>query len=181
MASQGARDLETASFYWTVVAGIVGALWIAVQFLRDRIAQSVTHTNALIERLMTIDKLLIDNPESQQYLSATAVQGEDYFREAGRLNESCFYKAKTLAYMHLNTFDELLSLSSQKRGPFSLMNPPALIELSDWENYILVKIRHPIYRSILNNEKEIFGASLRDFWAQHKKKIETATSDPFIW
>lgn len=174
-------SMETASFYWTVVAGLIGAAWILVQFIRDRISQSIARTNALIERLITIDKLIIENPEAQQYISKTAKEGEDYFRNPARLNEDSFYKAKTLAYLHLNAFDEILSLSSKKNGSYPLLSPPALIELADWERYILVKIRHPIYRSILNNEKEIFGASLRDFWDQYKTEAESAVTDPFVW
>jgi hypothetical protein len=44
-----------------------------------------------------------------------------------------------------------------------------------------VKLRHPLYRSILNHEGEIFGESLRRFWHKHKKKIESTPADPFIW
>jgi len=61
------------------------------------------------------------------------------------------------------------------------LRPPALIEISDWETYIKIKLRHPLYRSILNNEKEIFGGSLRDFWEKNKKDIESLQVDPFMW
>src|SRR3569832_3011129 len=102
--------METAKFYWTVVVGIVGAVWIIVQFVRDRIGQSISRTNAAVNRLIAIDQLIINSPDTQRYLSETAREGEGYFRREDRLKEDLFYKAKTLVYMHLNTFDEIFLL-----------------------------------------------------------------------
>ena len=33
--------METAKFYWTVVVGIVGAVWIIVQLVSDRIGKYI--------------------------------------------------------------------------------------------------------------------------------------------
>ena len=173
--------METAKFYWTVVVGIVGAVWIIVQFVRDRIGQSISRTNAAVNRLIAIDQLIINSPDTQRYLSETAREGEGYFRREERLKEDLFYKAKTLVYMHLNTFDEILSLSTRPKGMLSLLGPGMLIEPADWEQYILVKLRHPLYRSILNHEKDIFGDCLRRYWAELKARIEAAAIDPFVW
>lgn len=173
--------METAKFYWTVIVGIVGAVWIGVQFARDRIAQSISRTNAAVNHLIAMDQLIIDNPDTQRYLSETARENEDYFRRPERLKEDLFYKAKTLVYMQLNTFDEILSLSTRPQGMLALLGPGMLIEPADWEQYILVKLRHPLYRSILNHEKEIFGDCLRKYWAEHKTSIESAAIDPFVW
>jgi len=127
------------------------------------------------------DKLLIENPDIQKYISKNARQEEGYFRNEAVLGDAIFYKAKTYVYRQLNSFDEILSIASRtgRRSWFS--RPPALIEISDWETYIKIKLRHPLYRSILNNEKEIFGASLRDFWEKNKKDIESLKVDPFMW
>lgn len=144
-------------------------------------AQSISRTDASVKHLIAIDQIVIDNPDIQRYLSQTAKHHEDFFRKTDRLEEDLFYKAKTLVYMQLNTFDEVLSLSSRHTGLTSLFGYALLIELPDWENYILVKIRHPLYRSILNNEKDIFGDALRKYWEQHKQQVESAGSDPFTW
>lgn len=173
--------MEAATFYWTVVAGITGAVWILVQLFRDRVAQSIARTDASVRHLIAIDQIVIDNPDIQRYLSLTAHYHEDFFRKPERLEEDLFYKAKTLVYMQINTFDEVISLSSQKTGLNSLFGYTSLIELSDWENYMLVKIRHPLYRSILNNEHDIFGDALRTFWQKHRQRIESAGADPFVW
>lgn len=173
--------METAKFYWTVVVGVAGAVWILVQFARDRIAQSIARTNAAVNRLFAIDQLVINSPDMQRYLSETAKLGENYFRDEARLKEDIFYKAKTLVYMHLNTFDEILSLSSEKPAWANFLGAGRMIESLDWEQYIRIKLRHPLYRSILNHEKEIFGEALRTYWATHRPHIEAAAIDPFVW
>jgi len=173
--------METATFYWTVVAGITGAVWIMVQLFRDRMAQSISRTDASIKHLISIDQIVIDNPDIQRYLSQTAKHNEDFFRKPERLEEDIFYKAKTLVYMQINTFDEILSLAARHTGLGSLFGHALLIELPDWENYILVKLRHPLYRSIMNNEKNIFGDALRRFWEQHNSEVASANIDPFSW
>ncbi len=83
--------------------------------------------------------------------------------------------------MRLNIFDETLSLSMRKQGITSLLVPSLLIESEDWESYILLKLRHPLYRCILNHEQDIFGESMRQYWRKHKAEVETTTSDPFVW
>src|SRR3569623_1691515 len=172
--------METAKFYWTVVVGIVGAVWIIVQFVRDRIGQSISRTNAAVNRLIASDQLIINSPDTQRYLSETARESEGKFRREERLKEDLFYKAKTLVYMHLNTFDEILSLSTRAKGMLSLLGPGMLIEPADWEQYILVKLRHPLYRSILNHEKDIIGDCLRRYWAEHKARIKAAELDQIV-
>src|SRR3569832_2014421 len=107
--------METAKFYWTVVVGIVGAVWIIVQFVRDRIGQSISRTNAAVNRLIAIDQLIINRPDTQRYLSESARESEGFFRREERLKEVLFNNAMTLVYMHLFTFDVILSLSSRPK------------------------------------------------------------------
>jgi len=173
--------VDKATLYWTIVVGVVSAGWALIAFIRDRTSQSVERTSAMISRLMEGDKLLIENPDIQKYISQNARQEEGYFRNEAVLGEQIFYKAKTYVYRQLNSFDEILSIASRTGRRSWFLRPPVLIEISDWETYIKIKLRHPLYRSILNNEKEIFGASLRDFWEKNKKDIESLQVDPFMW
>lgn len=173
--------METENIYWTAVAALFGAVWALVIFIRDRNSSAAESRTALMSRLLEIDKLLIEHPEIQKYMSSTATKTEAYFRDPGVLEDELFYKAKTFAYFHINIFDELLSLATQSRvGPKFLM-PPGVIELSDWEAYIRRKLSHPLYRSILNNESEMFGAPLRAFWTTIKKSLDAASPNPFAW
>jgi len=148
--------MEEAKFYWTIVVAIISAGWVLTVFIRDRVSQSIERTSAIITRVLEIDKLIIENPDIPKYLSRTATQKEQYFRSEAVLEEDLFYKAKTYAYRQLNSFDEILSIASKTTGMWSFLKPPSLVEISDWETYIMITLRHPLYRSILNNEKEIF-------------------------
>jgi len=174
--------MDEAKLYWTIVVVIVSAAWAMTAFIRDRVSQSVERTGVIVNRLLEGDKLIIDNPDIQKYISQTAMRDEQYFRdEAAVLNEVLFYKAKTFAYRQLNSFDEILSISSRTTGKFSFLKPPALLEIADWEGYIRVILRHPLYRSILNTEKDIFGKALREFWKHNKRDIESTPVERFIW
>jgi len=177
----GDSIMDEAKLYWTIVVGVLSAGWVVIAFIRDRISESVNRTSAMMNRLMEGDMLTIEHPEIQKYISQNAHRGVDYFRNETVLGEELFYKAKTAVYRQLNLFDEMLSTSSRTSRGYSFLKPPALIEISDWETYIRVKLRHPLYRSILIHERKLFGASLRDFWDKYKREIESSPVDPFIW
>lgn len=169
------------NLYWTAIAAIFGALWAVAIFVRDRNASAVQQTSALIGRILEIDKFLMEHPEIQKYISFTAAKPEEYFRSPGVLEDDMFYKAKSLAYFHINLFDDLLSLAERSRTWLTILMPPRVRELPDWEVYITRKFSHPLYRSILNNEGEIFGAALRGFWAVSKQSLDPAGSKPHNW
>jgi hypothetical protein len=173
--------MEETKLYWTIVAAIISAGWVLTVFIRDRMSQSIERSSAMVSHLLENDKLIIDNPDIPKYISRTAARNEQYFRSEAVLGEDVFYKAKAYVYRQLNSFDEILSISSKTTGTWSFLKPPSVIEISDWETYIRMTLRHPLYRSILNNEKEIFGSSLRYFWDRNKQAIESAPVDPFMW
>lgn len=170
-----------SNIYWTIIVAIVGAGWVLVTYLRDRVSQSLVRTSEMVDRLIEVDRLTMENPQAQKYISQNAGREEEWYRDKSVLDDDVFYKAKTLAYRQLNAFDELLSVSSKTRKGLSFLKPAEVIELPAWERYIAVKLRHPLYRSIMIHEEEIFGESLRRFWHKHKKKIESTPADPFIW
>jgi hypothetical protein len=172
---------EVEKFYWTIVVALVSALWVAALFIRDRHSSSAERSSALVNRLLESDKLIMEHPDIQKYLSLSVTKSEEYFVSPEVLQDAAFYKAKAFAYWHINLFDEILSLAAHSRTIPPLLAPPDVIELSDWEEYIKRKCRHPLYRSILNNESEIFGAALRDFWSTRKDSISSASASPFMW
>jgi hypothetical protein len=173
--------METEKLYWTMVAAAIGAIWAFALFIRDRNAQAARQGSALIGRLLEIDKFLMEHPEIQKYISLTTSKPEDYFCTPEVLHDEIFYKAKSLAYYHLNVFDELLFLARHANRGLRLLRPPGLGELSDWETYIRRKLSHPLYRSILNNEGEIFGAALRDFWSKNGSVANAEPPRPWVW
>ena len=173
--------METEKLYWTIVTAVVSAVWIVALFIRDRYSSAAQRSSSLIGRMLEIDKLLMEHPDIQKYMSSTATKPENYFREPSVLEDEVFYKAKSFAYLHINLFDEILSASRHSTAGPWLLAPPRVIELSDWEEYIKRKFQHPLYRSILNNESEIFGAALRGYWLTHKAHISASAASPFVW
>ncbi len=173
--------MTNVTFYWTIIVALISAGWAITVLVRDRISQSVERSSALISRLIEYDKLNIDNPDIQQYVSANAGRDVAYFRDPLLLQERLFFKAKTLVYKELNLFDEILSFSARAGWGWWLLTPAPLIEWEDWQEYIQEKLRHPLYRSILLHEQHIFGASLRNFWSNNRGAVEAKPADPFIW
>ena len=172
--------MDVANFYWEIFAALVSAGWVITVFIRDRISQSLALSSALLTRLMEYEKLYLDRPEIQKYISQNATRDEAFFCDPKNLEDDLFYKAKTLVYSQLNLFDELLSLSSRTSGIWNFLRP-TIVEQKDWEGYIKEKLRHPFYRSILIHEDDIYGASLREFWEKNRKSIEEKSANPFIW
>lgn len=167
---------------WQIFVTLFSALWIGATFIRDRRAQSVERNMAVMNHLFESNKLSIENPDIQKYISQNAWQEEYYFHSPAVLNDPLFFKAKTFVYARLNSFDEILSLSSEDYGFWDfLLKPAELTEIDDWEEYIIEKLRHPLYRSILKHEGHIFGESLRDFWNCNIETIKSKPADRHMW
>lgn len=169
-----------STLYWTIIAGIVGALWKLSDFLRDRNLESIKRSSELFTRCSEDYKLIIEKPEIQMYLSQNAKQSPEYFHSEEILDNPLFYKAKSFAYRQIDMFDEILSLSSMTNRRFSLIRPLPVVEIKDWKEYIKIKLRHPLYRSILKYEKDGLGEAFNDFCKENKKWIEGAV-DPLSW
>lgn len=174
-------DMDKANLYWTVFAALISAIWIGAGFIRDRRAQSVELSNTIMTRLLERDKQQIENPDIQEYISNSATWDEGYFRSKEALNNRLFFKVKAFVYSQLNSFDEILSISTKETFLGFIIKPAEVIEIGDWEAYIIETLRHPLYRSILDHEKHIFGGALRDFYSGNKKAIESKPADPYMW
>ncbi|MAL19226.1 MAG: hypothetical protein CL670_03550 [Balneola sp.] len=167
--------------YWTVLAACLAGFWALVTRYGERKRMAIEDNRSLVNRLLTSDQLLIEHPEVIKYISATALEKEEYFRDQKRLEEDLFYKAKSHIYSQLNLYDEILCTSNHNKAKFFFINSPAMIEVEDWEEYMKCKMTHPFIQSILNNEAHIFGKSLQTFWNVYRKEITGKTTDRFSW
>lgn len=172
--------MDVEKFYWEIFAAVFSAGWVGIVFLRDRIAQSLAMTSALLARLMEFEKLNLEHPEIQQYLSQHAAHEQAFFYDEDNLRDTIFIQAKTMVYAQLNLFDELLSVAAMTRGVWAPLMP-SIIEKQDWEGYVKVKLRHPFYQAILNREADSYGAALRAFWEKHKTSIGAKLAHPLVW
>lgn len=168
-------------FYWTVVAALGGGCWAVISSIRERKAQSIEQSRAIMDRLLDSNKTVIENPEIQMYLSANASKGVAYFRDPKVLADSNFFKAKSHLYSELNLFDEILSIARHNDAALFLLKAPGIVEIQDWREFMKVKMSHPLCQGILDNEGHIFGHALRDFWCEHQCEIKKKTPDAFIW
>lgn len=173
--------MEDVEVCWLILAGVVGAAWSLGTCIRTLRTQGVELTNKVINCLLEGDQLVIEHPEVQMYLSRNARQDAAFFHPDPVPGEPEFYQAKSFVYRQLNIFDFLLSISPAKVKKISFFNVSPVAEISDWHSYIQCKLRHPLYQWILDNEGEIFGAALRDFWKKHKTEILSRPIDPLLW
>lgn len=167
--------------YWTIVVGLFAAAWAIISFFRDQMRQAVADNREIMNRLVAADQLSIEHPEIHKYLSDTALQNEDYFRDEARLEDELFFKAKSYLYSKLNLFDEILSEAVHSTGKFAFFRTPQASDIAAWKTYMKCTMTHPLCRSIMKNEEAIFGGNLQEFWRKHKEEISLQTPDRFSW
>jgi hypothetical protein len=172
---------ESGPWQWPIVAGIASGVWALVTWGINRSERRVRATSDIVSRLLEGDALKIENPEIQRYLSASACTTPSSFRSPSVLSDLAFFKAKSFVYRQLNMFDEILSYASASGTWPPFLRLPAFVEIKDWESYIIVVLRHPLHRSIIEHEQHIFGQSFRDFWKKHEDEILSRPADPFVW
>ncbi len=168
-------------FYWTIVAAVFGGLWAILSMVRDQRRQVVEDTRAVMARLLEFERLGIEHPEIRMYLSVTALEREDYFRDPQRLTENEFFKAKSFMYAQLDMFDEILAILAHNRSLLVTFRTKAILEDADWKAYMKQWMAHPLSRSILNNEGHIFGNELQSFWKINEANISASIPDRFSW
>jgi hypothetical protein len=174
--------LNTEDVGWFVT--LVGAGWAVVMFLRDRISLTHERSSAMVARLLESDRIIMEHPEIQRYISRTTKSNDRYFYDDKVLKDDTFYKAKSFVYWQLNLFDELLSISPKSSNIavkfFHWCLNPGITEYEDWQRYIRYKLMHPLYRSILDREEDLFGRSLIKFWRKNKNSI-VGKPNPHKW
>jgi hypothetical protein len=178
--------MDEMQFYWMVFAAVVFAFWTIITQIRTSKLQQQERNSSMVSRLLDFDRLCIEHPEIQQYLAETSMKEKEYFRLPERLKEKIFFQAKSHVYAKLNVMDEIVATGKSSKIRELFLGPSALNQLSDWETYFRVILRHPLYRSIMEDKEEskIFGATLRDFYKSKGPKSAdagTGKPNPFIW
>ena len=155
-------------------------MWAVILFYRDYRQRLQDKSVELIKMLIETDRQHMQDPSVHMYMSEHALEAADFFRDGARLKEETFFKAKSAAYATLNFFDSLTA-NSKTSWIRRLIRAPRILEINDWNTYMIHKLRHPLYRSILENELHIFGSALQDFWAKNKALIVSKPADPYMW
>lgn len=170
----------STEWYLATLVAITSAGWALILFYRDYRQRLQDKSIELIKMLIETDRQHMQNPSVHMYMSEHALEPVEFFRDAARLQEQTYFKAKSAAYAMLNFFDSLTA-NSRTSWIRRLIRAPRILEIHDWENYMIEKLRHPLYRSILEKEMHIFGAALRDFWKKNQTTILSEPADPHMW
>jgi hypothetical protein len=167
--------------YWTLVVAFFTIVWTLITLIREQKTLAVSQSGSIMARLIESDRLIVEHPEIQRYLAKTATMEETFFRSPAVLDDNDFIKSKSYLYSKLNSFDEILSVSRHGKLAKFLLAPPKILEMVNWEAYMIQRLKHPLCRSIMKNELTIFGGALQDFWKDKKAEIESSAPDMFSW
>jgi hypothetical protein len=122
------------------------------------------------DQLFEFDKLLISHPALQVEIEKLRAAGAGLGKA---VKDDDFVKLKSFIYMHLNFFDEIISTYEG--------TSVTTVEYQDWCTYIIEKMKHPAYKDVMDTERHIFGAKLRQFFEDHKKEIYNDNGKAWEW
>ena len=149
---------ETGTLVATALFALLALLLSGYTFWASRRHLSAERVHRLTERLMAMDRTVIDAPGLQKTLYDRALVSEPYFTKE-RPHDEKYFQLKSFVYMHINFYDEVISL---------IAKDPSIrraVEVDEWKKFILFKMRHPMFREIYRSE-ELWGKEFKIFCAQ---------------
>lgn len=148
------------------IGGLVVTLAIAIKDLR---LSYLERANKMTDRLIEIDKILY--PGIQITLERESARTTaDYF--ACAKHDEDFVRLKAFLYANLNVFDEIVSIAFRGLG----IKP--VIEFEAWKNYIILRMRHPLFRELYDTEKGSWGPKFEEFRDKKYKQEIDKPLDP---
>ncbi len=152
-----------------LIAVVSGLALIAsiISYRATKKSSGHEHINYLTDRLYELDKLLIQFPCIQKFLYERCSYSAPFF-VAGTTHDELYFQVKGAIYYQLNYFDEIFTVV---KGDSHLEEA---FELEDWENYIVKKMRHPLFKEVFNRESSIWGTKFRAFVERNAAKINEA-------
>ncbi len=152
------------------VAAMMTALW-ANRFTRDHLLLERVHR--LTDRLYQIDHLTINSPELQEFLYKQCRRTDKYF-VAQTDHDKTYFRIKTYIYTQINLWDEIYCVVKGNK------RLEETFEFEDWENYILERMKHPLFHELFDRESSIWGRKFRAFIESNRAKLcEAADCDMY--
>lgn len=148
----------------TSVAAMMVALW-ANRFTRDHLLLERVHR--LTDRLYEIDLITINSPELQVFLYQQCRRTEKYF-VAQTDHDETYFRVKTFIYTQINLWDEIYCVVKGNK------RLEETFEFEDWEDYILERMRHPLFRELIDRESSIWGKKFRAFIKANRTRLDEA-------
>lgn len=158
---------EKWQFGLAILLTIGGLLITLVVAYKDLVFSNLERANKMTDRLIEIDKMLFDYPEIQITLERESGRTTANYFACARHDED-FVKLKAFLYANLNVFDEIISIAFRGLGIKSV------IEFAAWKNYIILRMRHPLFRELYDTEKESWGLRFKRFREEeYRQEIDT--------
>lgn len=159
---------------WTdVVTAAVALLALVISiwtYLVTRTHSLLERVHKLTDRLYEIDRVLLELPELQCFLYQQAQCRQPFFTQEVE-HDDMYFRVKTFVYLHLNFYDELISIVEGNK-PLE-----KAIEFKDWKEYIIRKMRHPLFRELFDRESPIWGKKFRAFIEANRPRIMEPLED----
>jgi len=126
-------------------------------------AQNHQRVCALTDRLYAADEFIIQNPGVQKLLYEQAARTAPYFVK-DTPHDDDYFRVKSFIYFNINLFDEIFCTIAGDR------TLETVFEFDAWKEYIVSKMRHPLFRELYDRESSIWGEKFRAFckdrWGQ---------------
>lgn len=138
-------------------------------YLLSRGLLPLTPSGKLWDRVYELDKLVLAYPDVFVRFMQECPRTQPFFYADPSVipRTKDFYQLKALVYFHLNVFEEIF-LTTEGSGWIARQ-----FERSDWDSYILRKMRHPLIREVFNREARlIYPGKFREFIERNRKSIE---------
>ena len=150
--------MQTADVIQVVLALLtfiaLGLSGVAFFSTRQNFHRDTNHR--LTDRVYEINKLIIEKPEITKFLFEKSFHTGLYF-VTETPHDLMYFQAKAWIYFHLDFFDEICSVAT---GDTKLEQA---IEFDSWKDWIIEKMKHPLYREIYERESKMWGENFKKF------------------
>lgn len=128
-------------------------------------------TQEFWNRLQDINKLVLQYPEFQEFISLQATQKNNYFTDKNMREDERFFRKKAMVYLWLNLFNEVIKTAEGKE--FAWLGKKKFKEIcgyETWEDYIIRKMRNPRFKEAY--AEGIWDKEFKDFVGKHKDSLK---------
>jgi len=152
-----------------VAVAALGATYWTYRLTRNHLLLERVHK--LTDRLYEIDRLTLEYPGLQEilYLESDRIYRRSdpatHYFVVGRPHDEQYFQVKTFLYTQLNLCDEIVSVVE---GDTLLERT---FEFAQWKDYMTKRLRHPLFRELIDREGSIWGPKFNRFVESIRAKL----------
>lgn len=141
------------------ISALVAVAALSASYLTFRLTRThllYERVHRLTDRLYEIDRHILECPRMQRILYEESDRRTPYFVQ-DTPHDDAYFQVKTFVYTQINLFDEIFSVVEGNR------RLEKAFEFSTWKDYMIRRLRHPLFRELLDGEGSIWGNKFREF------------------